>query len=122
MTQKKTVDNLEGFKTSGTVSLPDCHPRLKMLLIIKFFNFQEWNHMCIAFENISKRITVAVNGNIVSNEIDEHLLDLEALVPMESLSIMGNVQEERTNSLFGKMTDLQVELSKFASICEANLI
>ena len=78
--------------------------------------------MCIAFENISKRITVAVNGNIVSNEIDEHLLDIEALVPMESLSIMGNVQEERTNSLFGKMTDLQVELSKFASICEVILI
>ena len=41
---------------------------------------------------------------------------------MESLSIMGNVQEERTNSLFGKMTDLQVELSKFASICEVILI
>ena len=68
--------------------------------------------MCIAFKNISKRITVAVNGNIVSNEIDEHLLDIEALVPMESLSTMGNVQEERTNSLFGKMSDLQVELDE----------
>ena len=73
--------------------------------------------MCIAFENISKRITVAVNGNIVSNEIDEHLLDIEALVPIESLSIMGNLWH--TNSLFGKMTDVQVEFHKlfrYASI------
>ena len=67
--------------------------------------------MCLAFKNSNKRITVVSNGNIVSNDIDEHLLGIDALVPLKGISIMGGFkarQQKYTDSLFGKMTDVQV--------------
>ena len=77
---------------------------------LNFFCFlQTWNHLCIAFQNSSKRITVVSNGKIVSNDIDEDLLGVDALVPLKRISIMGGF---KSDSLFGKMTDVQVELYK----------
>ena len=79
---------------------------------LKIFCFlQTWNHLCLAFQNPSKRITVVSNGKIVSNDIDEHLLGVDTLVPLKGISIMGGFQPRQgkyTDSLFGKMTDMQV--------------
>ena len=79
-----------------------------------FFCFlQTWNHLCIAFESSSKRITVVSNGEIVSNDIDEDLFGLDGLIPLKGISIMGGFRPDQgkyTDPLFGKMTDLQVEL------------
>ena len=77
-----------------------------------------WNHICLAFESVSKKITVVINGKTVSNEIDEHLHDIDVLVPMKSIFIMGGFHkhlQKHVNSLFGKMTDLQVEPHKVDS-------
>ena len=71
-----------------------------------------WNHICFSFENMSKRITVALNGKIISNEIDKHLQDVDALIPLKGLFIMGDYdahQKKHTASLFGKMSDVQVK-------------
>ena len=90
--------------------------QVKQIQHLKLFCFlQTWNHLCVAFQNSSKRITVVINGKIVSNDIDEDLLGVDALVPLKRISIMGGFkprQQKYTDSLFGKMTDVQVFLYK----------
>ena len=61
----------------------------------------------------------ALNGKIVSNEIDKHLQDIDALIPLEGLSIMGDYdahQKRHSASLFGKMSDLQVNKTNFFGV------